>query len=358
MADQASSRKYEELIWRVVPYTLAFRRPAKTSRTVMHVHRVWYLGVHHPANKALVGWGEVAPIPGLSYENHQQVEQQLQLLESGQGNSLLANPELLHSSVRFAAETAWLDWEAGGTKHWQPGLTSASSIPINGLIWMNTFDTMRTEALEKINAGFSTIKLKIGGIDFADECRLLAELRRQFSPDALTIRLDANGAFEPSEALEKLAILSEFSIHSLEQPIRAGNADQLSKIIEKSPIPIALDEELIGLTSSSEKAQLLDDVMPHFVVLKPSLHGGMAGCDEWIQLAEQRGIQWWATSALESNVGLNAVAQWVMNYKLALPQGLGTGMLYSNNISSPWTMENGSLLWNSHLYWGEMPAQL
>jgi o-succinylbenzoate synthase len=355
MADQADSGKYEELSWLVVPHTLVFRRPAKTSRNTMNQHRVWYVGVFHRDKKDTIGWGEVAPIPGLSSETEDDVIKQLNALESGHAASLLRAPETMCSSIRFAIETALADWESGGNKKWQTALNASTAIPINGLVWMNTYETMRDEAFEKINAGFTTLKLKIGGIDFNDECKILAEIRSSFSPNQLTIRLDANGAFHPDEAVGKLTALSEFAIHSLEQPIKAGQPAAMRKVIEKSPIPIALDEELIGLKNGEEKEILLRTVNPAYIVLKPSLHGGMQGCDEWIACAQAQQIQWWATSALESNIGLNAIAQWTLNHRVQLPQGLGTGLLYTNNIASPWYIEGDVLRWKSETPWGSIP---
>jgi len=263
---------------------------------------------------------------------------------------LLWNP-----SVRFALETALLDLNNGGDRQIFPS-TQIKKIPINGLVWMNDMDAMLREAMEKIQAGYRCIKIKIGGIHFQDELDILRELRNSYSPSEVEIRLDANGAFRFEdgafrfeEALYKLEKLSEYTIHSIEQPIKAGQWKEMAELVIKSPIPIALDEELIPIDIDKEK--LLDTVAPKFIVLKPTLHGGFAGCDEWIKLAEQRHIGWWATSALESNIGLNAIAQWVNTYKNPLPQGLGTGKLYVNNIPSPIQVGSGYFWWDKTTDW-------
>ena len=207
-----------------------------------------------------------------------------------------------------------------------------AGIAINGLIWMGTAAFMRAQVRRRIEEGFRCIKLKVGGLDFELECGILRELRRTFSPQSLEIRLDANGAFSMGDALQKLALLSRFHVHSIEQPIKAGDEAHMAQLCAQTPLPIALDEELIGKHSSQGRAALLDQVRPQYIVLKPDLLGGFSACEDWICQAEERRIGWWVTSVLESNVGLNAIAQWTYTLHNPLPQGLGTDSLFHNNI--------------------------
>jgi L-alanine-DL-glutamate epimerase-like enolase superfamily enzyme len=215
---------------------------------------------------------------------------------------------------------------------------------------MGDFDFMLQQVEEKISKGFTCIKLKVGGIDFDLECELLARIRRKFSRDHVALRLDANGAFTAQNALQRLQVLSQFGIHSIEQPLKAG-LPLTKEVCSESPIPIAFDEELIGLHSFESKEEMLDRLMPQFIVVKPSLHGGLSGADEWIQLAENRSIGWWITSALESNIGLNAICQFTANYPISMHQGLGTGMIYERNIPSPLTVNDGSIFLDDDLSW-------
>lgn len=227
-------------------------------------------------------------------------------------------------------------------------------LQINGLVWMADRDTMLKRIQEKLSDGFKCLKLKIGGIAFHEELELLRSIRENFSPDELEIRLDANGAFLPSEATGKLDALSEYCIHSIEQPIKAGQIKEMSDICRKSPIPVALDEELIGCRDYDAQARLLDAISPQFIIIKPSLCGGLSASSRWISLARQKGIGWWATSAMESNIGLNAIAQWVANFNPKMPQGLGTGQIYENNITSPIRLDSQWLSYDSNGNW-EIP---
>jgi L-alanine-DL-glutamate epimerase-like enolase superfamily enzyme len=215
---------------------------------------------------------------------------------------------------------------------------------------MGDFDFMLNQIGQKIADGFTCIKLKVGSLDFDKECSLLAHIRNQFSKKDITIRLDANGAFSPADALLRLDRLAEFDIHSIEQPIKAGLPD-MQTICSRSPIPIALDEELIEVEGLHDKTKMIEDLRPGFLVLKPTLHGGFSGCAEWIQLAERYGTGWWVTSALESNIGLNAICQFTANYNPELPQGLGTGMIYESNIPSPLTVANGTIFTDQQRPW-------
>jgi o-succinylbenzoate synthase len=219
-------------------------------------------------------------------------------------------------------------------------------IRINGLIWMGDFAFMEEQITAKINAGFRCIKMKIGAISWADELTLLKEMRTRFPKDQLELRVDANGAFSFEESLEVLKELNALDIHSIEQPIRPGQIDKMRQLCAETPCPIALDEELIGTFKDKEKKELLAFINPQYIILKPSLHGGISGTKSWIEAAERLGIKWWMTSALESNLGLNAIAQLASTYKIGLPQGLGTGSLYETNINSPLELKGEFLHFN------------
>ena len=257
------------------------------------------------------------------------------------------------SSIRFGVETALLDLQHGGRRMIYPSEFTAGkqAIEINGLIWMGDKRTMASRIDEKLAAGFSCIKLKIGAIDFDDECELLAAIRRRYSREDIELRVDANGAFSPYDALEHLQRLSAYDLHSIEQPIRAGQWEAMARLCEETPLPIALDEELIGITDSTEKLALLETISPQYIVLKPSLIGGFSGAEEWIEFARNCRVGWWITSALESNVGLNAIAQWTAALPVNMPQGLGTGALFTNNIPSPLEQIGDELRYNPDKTW-------
>ncbi len=338
-------------------HILHFNRPAKTSRDVLETRDVYYLRATSE-DSLVFGFGECAPIWGLSTESKAEVERAI-----ADFDQLVKNPIELRSimlkipSLRFALETALYDLANGGImKPFSEDLTKP--IPINGLVWMADIKTMLGECRSKIEQGFTTVKFKIGSHDFQEELDMLKQVRREYNNDDLEIRLDANGAFGVTECLEKLDRLSMLYPHSIEQPIRAGQWQALTEICSRSPIPIALDEELIGVHEIAQKKNLLDTINPNYLVLKPTLHGGFSGSDEWIALAEERSIGWWATSALESNVGLNAIAQWVLTKNVTLPQGLGTGGLFSNNIASPWVVANGQLKYDANLKWNLKPISV
>ena len=278
----------------------------------------------------LCGVGECALFSGLSKEDNPEYERLLMQVCQDPQNL----PEI--SSIRFGFECALRDLRNGGEQNIfsSPFTQGKNQMIINGLIWMGDKDKMKRRIADKLKAGFTCLKLKIGGIDFEDELELLKAIRQEFTPNEVELRLDANGAFQPEDALYKLNKLSEFTIHSIEQPIKPGQWDDMAYLCTESPIPIALDEELIGFTDPDVKRKLLDTINPQFIILKPSLCGGLTESDEWLHEAEIRKIGWWATSALESNIGLNAIAQWVGQYVPAIPQGLGTGALYTDNFPS------------------------
>lgn len=331
-----------------------FRKPAGTSRGILTDKDSWYFILSTPENPNKRGIGECSLLPGLSPELKTNLDKLLNQIEA-QPDLWLQNPSLTlaYPAIRFALETAYTDWQNGGQRLLFPGpfTQGRSSIPINGLIWMGSPQEMIRQIQEKVEEGFSTLKMKVGAIDFEKELEIIRYIRSEFSTQSLTLRLDANGAFSPCEALHKLELLSKFDIHSIEQPIRPGQPKSMALLCEKSPIPIALDEELIGIGSVEEKASLLDALRPAYIILKPSLHGGLSGAEEWIRIASQRNIGWWITSALESNIGLNAIAQWTSHIGARGVQGLGTGMLYQNNIPSPLIIHQGRLHYNPHHSW-------
>ncbi|MCQ2375063.1 MAG: o-succinylbenzoate synthase [Salinivirgaceae bacterium] len=327
----------------VTKHILKFNEPSGTSRGILTEKPSWFLRIWDSENPEIVGIGEISTIPKLSPETDKVVEHQLEQKLRNLNAVNVSDDEQWRNlpALRFGFETALLDLQNGG-KHilYQSDFTSGKTgIPINGLVWMGDFETMGRRVQQKIDEGFRCIKLKIGAIDFQQELRLIEFIANNF-PE-IEIRLDANGAFNPNDALQKLNTISKFPIHSIEQPIRAGQWQQMAQLCKQSPIRIALDEELIGIEDNIDA--MLDAIMPQFIILKPSLIGGLKQSERWIKAAENRGIGWWATSALESNFGLNAIAQWVYNHGFNMPQGLGTGKIYSNNIPSPLDMHNAHL---------------
>ena len=332
------------MIARYKKYELNFKSPVKTSRGEYQTRPVWFIFLNENGK---TGIGECAPLAGLSAETPEQVEKILDEI-CNNPELFIENPELMKdiSSVRFALETALLDLKNGGKQQLFPSAYSRGEkgIPINGLIWMGEEKFMQQQIQEKLDAGFHCIKLKIGGIDFEKEIELLKNIRQNFGAEKIILRVDANGALKPKEAIKKLQQLAQLQIHSIEQPIATGQWTEMANLCKESPVPVALDEELIGIHKISEKEKLLDTIQPQFLVLKPSLHGGFSGCDEWINLAEQRKIGWWITSYLESNIGLNAIAPWTFHKNAQGFQGLGTGGLFTNNFDSPLEIR-GEQLW-------------
>lgn len=338
-----------------IPYQLVFRQPAGTSRGLLHTKPSWFLRIVDTDEPQHVGIGEVSVIPGLSRDAISEIEKTLDevCVHINQTAILAQKLEKDFPSIVFALETALLDLKTGGKRVlYKNSFTEGKcGIPINGLVWMGNFEEMKARMTQKIDEGFRVIKMKVGAIDFKQELALLAYIRRHFSSDVLTLRLDANGAFRPEQAFDRLQQLSEFDIHSIEQPIAADQAEVMAELCQKSPIPIALDEELIGDFNLSEKNQLLERIQPQYIILKPSLIGGFNAADAWINVAEKLKIGWWATSALESNIGLNAIAQWTVQKQVSLPQGLGTGLLYANNLPSPLEIRDAQLFYNPNKTW-------
>lgn len=330
------------LIARYSPLRLHFTFEAVTSRQRMHYKDTFIVRLFDSDRPDIVGTGECALFRGLSADDRPDYED---VLQRACQNPLDVSVYAAYSSIRIGMETALADLKSGGRGVFVDNTFTRgeSFIPINGLIWMGDKQLMAERIRAKLDDGFRCLKLKIGGINFDDELSLLAYIRSVFPADRLELRLDANGSFSKDNALSRLERLSTFGIHSIEQPIRAGQLDEMARICRESPIPIALDEELIGVTPDEEKMQMLDFVRPDYIILKPSLCGGFAEADKWIASAERLSIGWWATSALESNVGLNAIAQWVSTKKTSMVQGLGTGGLYSNNLPSRLSLQADKL---------------
>lgn len=320
--------------------TFHFKRPSGTSRGVLTEKHSWFLEIRNPEYPEITGLGECSVIPGLSpdFTDFNSYELKLRSVCNDLDQELVDWP-----SIRFGVETALLDLKNGGQGIYFDNAFAQGrqKIPINGLIWMGDESYMHEQISQKIEQGFTTLKMKIGAIDFKTELKILSTIRKDYTTDTITLRVDANGAFSPDEALEKLHQLKEFDLHSIEQPIRAGQWPEMRRLCKESPIAIALDEELIGINTPLKKIELLETIQPQYIILKPSLHGGISGTKEWIQLAEKHTIPWWITSALESNVGLNAICQLTAEYDTNLPQGLGTGSLYLDNIPSELEVEKG-----------------
>ncbi len=328
-------------------HVLHFRSPAGTSRGILREKTSWIIRVWSSGRPGLKGYGECGPLPGLSPDDRPDFEEVLTMVCRRVGMYNFSPGEIpsRFPSIRFGITTALKDLENGGRQilYPSPFTEGKESIPINGLIWMGDPDFMKRQVGEKIREGYRVIKIKVGALDFDEELRLLKYIRQEYAGDSPEIRLDANGAFSPGEALEKLKRLSDYGIHSIEQPIAPGQFDAMAELCATSPIPVALDEELIGPWDDREKSRLLDHIRPAFLILKPTLLGGFTECERWIALAEERNTGWWITSLLESNVGLNALAQWTWTLHNPLPQGLGTGRLFTNNFDSPLYIREGRL---------------
>ena len=331
----------------MIKHILNFKRPSGTSRGVLTSKETFFLVIEQEEKK---GIGECNLFRGLSADDVPDYEAKLQWVEQHLhlGEKALLEELKTFPSIQFGVEQAFRSVTA---PHWYELFPSnftkgKDAIPINGLIWMGSSDFMKTQIKEKLAQGFRCIKMKIGAIDFEEEYRILKALRNEFSASDIEIRVDANGAFQATEVLRYLERLATLQLHSIEQPIRAGQWEAMAELCEQTPLPIALDEELIGVFTREEKQRLLKEIQPQYIILKPSLIGGYRGSEEWITLAETLGIGWWVTSALESNIGLNAIAQWTYTLRNPMPQGLGTGTLYTNNIPFPLYVENGHIGFN------------
>ena len=333
-------------------YILHFKNPSGTSRGILRTKETWFIVLEENGK---TGIGETGLFRGLSIDDVSSYEEKLSWACE---NIKLGLTDLLamlieFPSIQFGLEQAFLSLQSENKFQLFPSEFSRGreSITINGLVWMGDQQFMKSQIQEKLNSGFSCIKMKIGAIDFDAEVALLKSIRKEFSSNEIELRVDANGAFKPKNALEKLKILSELDLHSIEQPIKQGQLQDMALLCEKTPLPIALDEELIGVFSTQEKQEVIKMVKPQFIILKPSLVGGFGGTTEWIDIAKKNNVDWWITSALESNIGLNAIAQFTHTLKNKLPQGLGTGGLFTNNFESPLEVKNGTLHYNNSNKW-------
>ncbi len=350
------------MIFDVKKRVFHFKQPAGTSRGIYLTRKSWFITLDNEDGKK--GVGECAPLPDLSIDALPHYEEILNarlttiLPELADAQKLpdaferqLGIAERTfrdYPSMRFGLETALLNLHHGERLFDTPFSWGEEGIPINGLVWMGSYDEMEKRMEEKIEKGFHCVKIKIGAIRFDEELELLRKIRKRFSKDMIEIRTDANGAFLPAEAMDRLQQLARFHIHSIEQPIRQHQWHEMAELCRLSPVPIALDEELIGLSKIDEKNEMLEMVRPQYIVLKPSLHGGIAGCREWIELADKLGVKSWMTSALESNVGLNAIAQFaahVYGEHITFHQGLGTGQLFNDNTDSSLSLQ-GEYIWH------------
>lgn len=329
-------------------HDLVFKRPAKTSRETFKTKDTYLLKVGFD-NEEVDGLGECSPLWTLSIDPCDTYSEKLDWVckNINDWNEFLYSDELSdYPSIQFGLETALLDLQHGGNQIIYPSAftNGKASIEINGLIWMGDYEYMSQQIEEKINAGFNCVKLKIGAIDWEKEKELLQNIRNRFSAEEIELRVDANGAFTPENAMGKLEVLADLKIHSIEQPILAGQGEKMKSLCAKTPVPIALDEELIGIKSFEEKEALLKKIQPQYVILKPSLIGGIKSCNEWIAIAEDLKIGWWATSALEGNVGLNAIAQFAYQTGNKMPQGLGTGQLFEKNFKAPISLKDNKVI--------------
>ncbi len=333
-------------------YILNFKRPSGTSRGVLTVKETWFIKIEDGNN---FGYGECGILRGLSIDDRPDYETKLKWACE---NIHLGKNELWEALIEFPSIQFGIEMAFQSLKNenefelFSSAFTKGEdAIAINGLIWMGEKDFMKSQIEDKLRSGFNCIKMKIGAIDFDTEIELLKYIRAQYSAEEIELRVDANGAFDPKNALEKLKRLSELKLHSIEQPIKQGNWEEMAKLCAETPLPIALDEELIGVFDVTKKKTLLQTIQPQYLIFKPSLIGGFKGTQQWIDLAENNNIGWWNTSALESNIGLNAISQFTYEKNVTMPQGLGTGNLYTNNVESPLEVKNGQISYNPGLNW-------
>ena len=334
-------------------HTLIFKNPSGTSRGVLLKKDSWFLILSKDRKS---GIGECSILKGLSYDDHPDFEKTLAMLcnQITRGETLLDLTSW--PAIKMGYEMALLSLKGIHSYELFPSFFTkgSKSIPINGLVWMGSYDFMKQQIDTLLSKGFNCIKIKIGALDFDEELRLIAQLRKRYDAKTISIRVDANGAFLFSEALSKLQKLSAFRLHSIEQPIATKQWENMAFLCKKTPIPIALDEELIGVFSKALQIQMLDQICPQYLVFKPTLLGGFSSTLQWLSLAKEKGIDWWITSALESNIGLNAIAQFTFLKNISLPQGLGTGSLFTNNIESPLVIKKGCLWTDNSISWKQI----
>ncbi len=340
----------------IIKYKLQFNRAAGTSRGILKQKNTWFISVFESHNPQKYGLGEINMFEGLSYDDRDDFYVKLKDLERYPDKYVKSNNlDNLNSfpAIRFGLEMALLDFKRNKNRIlFSSDFTDGKTgIPINGLIWMGEKDFMLKQIGEKIDQGFRCLKMKIGAIDFQTELAILKKIREKYSIKDLELRVDANGAFDEKSAIQKIQQLSQFKIHSIEQPIKQGQTNKMAQLCKETSIPIALDEELIGINDYQLKEELLQHIKPQYIIIKPSLVGGFAASEEWIALAKKMDMDWWVTSALESNIGLNAIAQWTYQLNTTHYQGLGTGQLFTNNIPSPLVIRGERLFYNPEALW-------
>ena len=333
-------------------YILEFKQPSGTSRGILKTKETWFLVLEANGKE---GFGECGIFRGLSIDDRPDYEDKLKWVckNINLGLERLISELVELPSIQFGLEMAFKSLNSQNPFELFPSefTQGHDKIPINGLIWMGSEAFMKQQIKDKIASGFSCIKMKIGAIDFKTELDVLKSIRKEFLATDIELRVDANGGFSATEALEKLKRLSDFKLHSIEQPIKQGQIQEMARLCEETPLPIALDEELIGVFSVTKKQELLQTIQPQYIILKPSFVGGWQASQEWIDCAKNNQIGWWITSALESNLGLNAIAQWTYTLKNNMPQGLGTGSLFTNNFESPLQVKNGTLQYEPNTNW-------
>ncbi len=336
-------------------YTLQFKQPSGTSRGVLRTKDSWFIFLSNKAHPEVVGIGECGLLKGLSADDVPEYESKVAEVCASINKHQYWLEEGLKQfpSIHFGLEIALRDLANHGSKMLFPSdfTQKEKPVPINGLIWMGEKEFMFEQIKAKLAEGFNCIKLKIGAINFEEELALLKYIRQQFSAKEIEIRVDANGAFSPNTALDKLKRLADFDLHSIEQPIKQGQLMEMAQLCEKTPLPIALDEELIGIFAAVDKRKIIETIRPQYLIFKPSFIGGFSGTQEWIDLCSEFDTPWWMTSALESNIGLNAIAQWTATLDNPMPQGLGTGQLYTNNIDAPLAVRNGHIYYRQDSRW-------
>ncbi len=338
-------------------HTLQFSFPAGTSRGTMHERETWFILVYDTEDPSVIGIGECAPLKGLSIDDRPEFNAKLGSICDRVDNWEAYTSGLYthYPAIHFGLEMAFRDLESGGSKLLYPSefTEGREGIPINGLIWMASKEEMHRQIKDKVDRGFRCIKIKIGALPLEKELALLRKVRAEYGD--LELRVDANGAFAPDNAMQLLESLGELGVHSIEQPIPTGQPEAMASLCRASPVPIALDEELIGIPGREAKRNLLETIRPAYIVIKPTLVGGIRGGREWIEAADHVGAGWWITSALESDLGLNAIAQWVHSFQNDLYQGLGTGQLFTNNLGSPLNVRDGKLWHDPEASWDLSP---
>ena len=337
-----------------VKYLLHLKFPAGTSRGILRQKETWFIKIWNSEIPHVFGIGECALFRGLSSDDHSEYESVVKSCCKNIQKYAQSLDELIDfPSIKFGIESAMLDLKNGGFQILYPSSFTHGNagIPLNGLIWMGDVGYMNQQIQEKLNAGYRCLKLKVGALHLPEELLMLQTIRKEFSVNDLEIRLDANGSFDKGNVYDALTKFAEMNIHSIEQPIKAGDTESMAMLCSTSPIPIALDEELIGKNKPEEKIKLLKAINPQYIIIKPALTGGFSGSQEWVNAAKGLNIGWWVTSALESNIGLNAIAQWTQTLGSRMTQGLGTGSLYANNIPSPLYIKDQSLFINPENNW-------